>query len=50
MLDGVNGRITMNDRIVWVEHGIYFEVIGPATFSVDDALSVAKTVEAAAAG
>jgi hypothetical protein len=50
MLDGVNDRIMMNDRIVWVEHGIYFEVIGPATFSPADALSVAKTVAAAAAG
>jgi hypothetical protein len=38
-------------RIFWVENGIYFEVIGSGnTFSAADALSVAKTVGAAAPG
>ena len=42
MLDGER------PRIVWVEDGTYFEVIGQDAFSAGDALSVAKTVAAAA--
>ncbi len=48
--DGEIPGLIMDDRIVWVDHGIYFEVIGTSAFSAADALSVAKTVEAAAAG
>jgi len=52
-LGGVSGLSMLlgkADRIVWVENGIYFEVIGPPTFFTPAALSVAKTVAAAAAG
>lgn len=46
-------RYERSERIVWVEAGVYFEVVGlntllRAPFSADDALSVAKTVAAAA--
>ena len=37
-------------QIVWVEGGVYFKVVGSEkTFSAEDALSVARTVAAAAA-